>query len=69
MQRINAFNLTADRPFVLGHQPAVLNSNVSRAVRLHQTGEPSFAHVVTFNMDEYVGLAADHPECYRVHAS
>ena len=25
-----------------------------------------FKHVVTFNMDEYVGLPKDHPESYHV---
>ncbi len=34
-------------------------------VRLHKAGKVSFANVVTFNMDEYVGLPADHPESYH----
>jgi len=34
-------------------------------IRLHKAGELSFKNVVTFNMDEYVGLPADHPESYR----
>jgi glucosamine-6-phosphate deaminase len=25
----------------------------------------SFKHVITFNMDEYVGLPEDHPESYH----
>jgi len=30
-----------------------------------QAGELSFQHVVTFNMDEYVGIPRDHPESYH----
>jgi 6-phosphogluconolactonase/glucosamine-6-phosphate isomerase/deaminase len=29
------------------------------------TGVCSFKYVVTFNMDEYVGLPQDHPESYH----
>ncbi len=36
-----------------------------RLIELYQAGEVSFKNVVTFNMDEYVGMAADHPESYR----
>ena len=32
---------------------------------MHKAGEVSFKHVVTFNMDEYIGIPADHPESYR----
>lgn len=28
------------------------------------SGKVSFSNVVTFNMDEYVGLSRDHPESY-----
>jgi glucosamine-6-phosphate deaminase len=34
-------------------------------VALHKAGRLSFDHVTTFNMDEYVGLAADHPQSYH----
>ncbi|MGL5186732.1 MAG: glucosamine-6-phosphate deaminase, partial [Plesiomonas shigelloides] len=34
-------------------------------IELHKAGEVSFANVVTFNMDEYVGLPEDHPESYH----
>ncbi|WP_067515636.1 glucosamine-6-phosphate deaminase [Endozoicomonas ascidiicola] len=67
VQRINAFNPTAERPFVLGLPTGGTPiPTYQELVRLHQAGEVSFAHVVTFNMDEYAGLPADHPECYRV---
>src|SRR5436190_598166 len=34
-------------------------------IRLHRGEGLSFAKVVTFNLDEYVGLAASHPQSYR----
>lgn len=34
-------------------------------VELHRKGGLSFANVVTFNMDEYVGLHEDHPQSYH----
>ena len=34
-------------------------------VKLNKAGEVSFANVVTFNMDEYVGLPESHPESYH----
>ena len=34
-------------------------------IRLHCAGELSFARVLTFNLDEYLGLPGDHPESYR----
>ena len=33
-------------------------------IRLHREENLSFAHVVTFNLDEYLGLERDHPESY-----
>ncbi len=67
VDRIKAFAPTPERPFVLGlptgGTPILTYQEL---VRRHQAGEVSFANVVTFNMDEYVGLPADHPECYRM---
>jgi glucosamine-6-phosphate deaminase len=34
-------------------------------VRLHRRGEIDFAHVTTFNLDEYVGLPVTHPQSYH----
>jgi len=34
-------------------------------VRLHREEGLSFAHVITFNLDEYYPLAPDHPQSYR----
>lgn len=66
VNRINAFKPTADRPFVLGLPTGStpLNTYV-RLIELHKAGEVSFKHVVTFNMDEYVGLEKHHPQSYH----
>lgn len=34
-------------------------------IELNKQGKVSFQNVVTFNMDEYVGLPEDHPESYH----
>ena len=34
-------------------------------VAMHRDGALSFAHVTTFNLDEYVGLDASHPASFR----
>ena len=34
-------------------------------VRLHREEALNFSRVVTFNLDEYLGLAADHPESFH----
>lgn len=33
-------------------------------VRLHQERDTDWSHVTVFNLDEYVGIAPDHPESY-----
>jgi glucosamine-6-phosphate deaminase len=34
-------------------------------VRLHKEEQLDFSHVTTFNLDEYVGLAPNHPQSYH----
>merc|ERR1712079_894143 len=36
-----------------------------KLVQAHKAGKVSFKHVITFNMDEYVGIPEDHPESYH----
>jgi len=64
--RINKFNPTPDRPFVLGlptgSSPMPTYKNLVEYVK---RGELSFENVVTFNMDEYVGIPRNHPESYH----
>lgn len=62
---INQFAPTADRPFVLGLPTGSTPvPTYQRLIQAFREGRVSFKHVVTFNMDEYVGLPRDHPESY-----
>ncbi|KAJ5716795.1 Glucosamine-6-phosphate isomerase 2 [Penicillium malachiteum] len=66
VSRIKEFNPTETQPFVLGlptgSSPEIIYKIL---VQRHRAGEISFKNVVTFNMDEYVGLPRDHPESYH----
>ena len=54
-----------DRPFVLGLPTGSSPLGVYRKlIELNRAGAVSFRNVVTFNMDEYVGLSHDHPQSY-----
>lgn len=56
----------ADRPFVLGLPTGSTPLATYRElIAMHRAGNLSFRHVVTFNMDEYVGLPEEHPESYH----
>ncbi|MDD4362424.1 MAG: glucosamine-6-phosphate deaminase, partial [Bacteroidales bacterium] len=63
--RINEFKPTAAKPFVLGLPTGSSPlGTYKKLIELHQQGRLSFAHVVTFNMDEYIGIPKAHPESY-----
>lgn len=66
IQRINAAKPTSDKPFVLGlptgSSPVGMYANLSKACK---EGRVTFKNVITFNMDEYVGLPEEHPESYH----
>lgn len=65
-KRINEFKPTAERPFVLGLATGSTPiGTYKELIHLNQIGKVSFANVVTFNMDEYVGIPEDHPESYH----
>ncbi len=64
--KINKANPTADKPYVLGLPTGSSPIGTYQAlVKLYQEGQVSFRHVVTFNMDEYVGLPENHPHSYH----
>jgi glucosamine-6-phosphate deaminase len=64
-RRITRFGPGPDRPFVLGLPTGSSPLGVYRElIKKHNEENLSFASVVTFNMDEYVGLPADHPQSY-----
>lgn len=53
------------RPFVLGLPTGSSPLGVyKRLIEMHRAGELSFKNVVTFNMDEYVGLPHEHDQSY-----
>ena len=63
--RIKKYAPTGENPFVLGLPTGSSPLGVYREfIRLHKAGEVSFANVITFNMDEYLGLPDNHPESY-----
>lgn len=65
-QRINQFQPSSERPFVLGLPTGSSPLGMYKAlIELNRQGKVSFRNVVTFNMDEYVGLPESHPESYH----
>ncbi|KAI0272878.1 glucosamine-6-phosphate isomerase [Russula aff. rugulosa BPL654] len=65
-KRINDFRPTPERPFVLGLPTGSSPiPTYKHLIRLVKDGKLSFKNVITFNMDEYVGLPEDHPESYH----
>ncbi|AFR02636.1 MULTISPECIES: glucosamine-6-phosphate deaminase [Pectobacterium] len=66
VEKINAFKPSAERPFILGLPTGSSPLEAYKSlVAMHKADLVSFKHVVTFNMDEYVGLPTDHPESYH----
>ncbi len=64
--KINTANPTAENPYVLGLPTGSSPiGTYKELVKLHKAGKVSFKNVVTFNMDEYVGISEDHPESYH----
>ncbi|KAI8829623.1 Glucosamine-6-phosphate isomerase 1 [Chytriomyces hyalinus] len=66
LNRINEFNPSPERPFVIGLPTGSSPLGVyKKLVHFHREGMLSFKNVITFNMDEYVHLPRDHPESYH----
>ncbi|KAL2213892.1 glucosamine-6-phosphate isomerase [Sarocladium strictum] len=66
MDRIRTFAPTPDRMFVLGLPTGGSPVPVYEAmVAEYKAGLISFANVITFNMDEYIGIPNSHPESYH----
>jgi glucosamine-6-phosphate deaminase len=54
------------KPFVLGLPTGSSPLGLyARLIELYRAGKVSFRNVVTFNMDEYVGLPENHPQSYH----
>lgn len=63
--KINKANPTSEKPFVLGLPTGSSPLLTYKAlIKLYESGVVSFENVITFNMDEYIGLPKDHPQSY-----
>ncbi|KAI6790922.1 hypothetical protein KC332_g18534, partial [Hortaea werneckii] len=63
ISRIKAFAPTPAKPFVIGLPTGSSPEGIYKhLVAAHKRGEISFRNVITFNMDEYVGIPREHPE-------
>jgi glucosamine-6-phosphate deaminase len=66
VKKIKSMQPAKKKPFVLGLPTGSTPLGMYRALIQHyNNGDISFKHVVTFNMDEYVGLPEVHPESYH----
>lgn len=66
--RILEFNPSPSKPFVLGLPTGSSPLGMYKElIELYKSGKISFKNVVTFNMDEYVGLPEDHPQSYHYY--
>ena len=64
--KILAHQAKTDKPFVLGLPTGSTPlSTYKELIELYKDGKVSFKNVITFNMDEYVGLPEEHPESYH----
>ncbi|HPQ56514.1 MAG TPA: glucosamine-6-phosphate deaminase [Bacteroidales bacterium] len=66
VNKIKAHNPTPENPFVLGLPTGSSPLGTYRElVSMYRKGLVSFKNVITFNMDEYVGIPEDHPQSYH----
>ena len=64
--RIKAFRPTAKKPFVLGLCTGSTPLGMyAELIKMYKAGKISFENVVTFNMDEYIGLGPNDPQSYH----
>ncbi|GMO26019.1 MAG: glucosamine-6-phosphate deaminase [Termitinemataceae bacterium] len=55
-----------EKPFVLGLPTGSSPEGTYKELTaIHKAGKLSFKNVISFNMDEYVGLPPDHPQSYH----
>ena len=65
-KRINEKAAITDKPFVIGLcTGSTPLETYAELIRMVKAGEVSFKNVISFNMDEYVGLPESHPESYH----
>jgi len=65
VDKINKFNATPEKPFVLGLPTGSSPlGTYKELIRLYEAKKVSFKNVVTFNMDEYIGIPQNHEQSY-----
>jgi glucosamine-6-phosphate deaminase len=65
-RRINESSSTTSKPFVLGLPTGSTPlGTYKELIQIYKDGKVSFKNVVTFNMDEYVGIPRAHPQSYH----
>lgn len=65
-RKIQLAEPTAAQPFILGLPTGSSPLGVYKElIELYKGGLVSFKHVITFNMDEYVGIPKEHPQSYH----
>ena len=63
---INNFAPTAQKPYVLGLPTGSTPiGTYKELIEMNKNGKVSFQNVITFNMDEYVGIPQEHPQSYH----
>jgi len=63
--KINKANPTPEKPFILGLPTGSSPLGIYRhLIEMNKKGLVSFKNVITFNMDEYVGLSQNHEQSY-----
>lgn len=66
VSKIQEAKPTAEKPYVLGLPTGSTPIGVyQKLIDYYNQKKVSFKNVITFNMDEYVGLPEDHPESYH----
>ena len=64
-RRINATANGSSKPFVLGLPTGSTPlGTYKELIKIFNEGKVSFKNVITFNMDEYVGIPKEHPQSY-----
>ena len=67
-QEVHAFTPSAQKPFVLGLPTGgTVEGMYANLCQLYQTGQLDFSTIVTFNMDEYVGISPQDPHSYHYY--
>jgi len=67
-KKISNAQPTATKPFVLGLPTGSTPLDMYKElIKLYQMNKLSFKNVITFNMDEYVGLSKEHLQSYNYY--